>query len=486
MKDRLDPALVRLAAVLMTGVMAVVFDTTIVNVALDTLGRDLRAPVATIQWVTTGYLLALGIAVPVTGWLLSRLGGKRLWMISQVVFLLGSLGSSLSWNASSLIGFRVVQGIGGGLMLPVMMTLIVQAANGRSLGSVTSFISMPVLLGPVLGPLIGGLIVSDLSWRWIFWINVPFGLASLALAWRLMPSGKPATAPKLDALGLLLLSPGLAATIFGLSKVGAEGGFGHADVLVPLIGGVGLIAAFTIRALRMHGEALVDVRLFRVSTLSVSTALQFLSGFVLYGAMLLLPLYFQQVRGQDALHAGLLLVPQGIGVLLSRSLAGRLTDRIGPRWVAFVGLLVVALGTIPFTHVGTGTNEWLIAAALVVRGIGLGAVTIPITASAYSGLARSDVPHASIITRTAQQIGGSFGTAILAVILQTEVTAHGGASLAAKTAAFDATFWWAVGFTVAAVLLTLALPSAGKIATPSEPTAEPPANPTPAQVTASA
>ncbi|HEY1486898.1 MAG TPA: MFS transporter, partial [Micromonosporaceae bacterium] len=174
MKQRLDPALIKLAVVLMTGVMAVVFDTTIVNVALDTLGRDLHASVATIQWVATAYLLALGIAVPVTGWLLERLGGKRLWMIALTVFLLGSIGSSLAWSASSLIAFRVVQGIGGGLMLPVMMTLIVQAAGGRSLGSVTALISFPVLLGPVLGPVLGGLIVNDLSWRWIFWVNVPF------------------------------------------------------------------------------------------------------------------------------------------------------------------------------------------------------------------------------------------------------------------------------------------------------------------------
>ncbi|HEY1486213.1 MAG TPA: MFS transporter, partial [Micromonosporaceae bacterium] len=230
-------------------------------------------------------------------------------------------------------------------------------------------------------------------------------------------------------------------------------------VLVPLIVGVLLTTAFTVRAARLRTEPLVDVRLFRVRSFAASTALLFLSGFVLYGAMLLLPLYFQQVRGQDALAAGLLLAPQGIGVLLSRNLSGKLTDRIGSRWVAFVGLLVVAIGTLPFTRVGVTTNEWLLVAALVVRGIGLGAVMIPVMAGAYQGLAKTQIPHASIITRTAQQVGGSFGTAILAVILQSQLTSHAAGGLAGRAHAFDTTFWWSVAFTLLAVGLALMLPT---------------------------
>ncbi|MEV5410497.1 MDR family MFS transporter [Thermopolyspora sp. NPDC052614] len=457
--QRLDPAFIRLAIVLLTGLLAVVFDTTIVNIALDTLGRDLHVPVSTIQWATTGYLLALGIVVPVTGWLLDRFGGKNVWMFALAVFLAGSVGASLAANAPVLIAFRIVQGIGGGLMLPVMQTLLVQAAGGRSLGRATAVISLPVVLGPVLGPVLGGLIVQHLTWRWIFWVNVPFCLVGLLLAWRMMPPGRADRTATLDAAGLALLAPGIAAVIFGLSRAGDTAGFAQAEVLVPLIAGVAIIAAFSVRALTMRGEPLIDLRLFRFPSFTASSALMFLNGFVLYGAMLLVPLYFQQVRAHGAIAAGLLIGAQGIGVLLSRTTAGLLTDRFGGRWITFTGLLIVALGTLPFAQAGAATSEWWLAAALVVRGIGLGAVTVPVMASAYEGLDHGQIPHASIITRTAQQIGGSFGTAVLAVILDRELAARAAQGPAGAALAFDHAFWWSIGFTALALVITLWLPN---------------------------
>ncbi|MEV4623116.1 MDR family MFS transporter [Asanoa sp. NPDC049573] len=448
---RLDPAFVRQALVLLTGVLAVVFDTTIVNVALDTLGRDLHASIATVQWVTTGYLLALAIVVPVTGWLLDLLGAKPLWISALAVFLAGSVGASLAWNVGSLITFRVVQGVGGGIMLPVMTTLLMRSLGGRSIGSATAVIAMPVLLGPILGPVAGGLIVTHLSWRWIFWVNVPLCVLGLVLAWFLMTPSRPERRSRLDGWGLALLSPGIAAIVFGLARVGAEDGFGHPSVFLPLLAGAMLVVAFTIRA--WHDQnPLVDVRLFRLGSFTTSNALLFLSGFALYGAMLLVPLYFQQVRGQSALAAGLLLAPQGIGVLLSRGVAGKLTDRIGARWIVFTGLLVVMLATIPFALAGDDAAEWPLILALVVRGVGLGAVTIPVMATAYAGLDRAAVPHASIITRTVQQIGGSFGTAVLAVVLQRAIVSHPG------DRAFDIAFWWSTAFTAIAVVIALGLP----------------------------
>ena len=450
---KLDPAFVKLALVLLTGVLAVVLDTTIVNVALDTLGRDLHVPVSTIQWVTTGYLLALGVAVPVTGWLTDRFGGKRIWLAALTLFLLGSIGSSLAGDAPTLIACRVVQGVGGGLMLPVMTTLLVQATGGRNLGTATAFISLPALLGPILGPFAGGLIVQHLSWRWIFWVNVPFCVAGLLLAWRLMPAFPGSGRARLDAVGLALASPGIAAVVFGLARVGAEGGFGHPSVLVPILLGLALLVVFTVRARSLGGRALVDVRLFRLSSFGAATGLLFLSGFALYGALLLVPLYFQQVRGFSPVSAGLFIAAQGVGILGSRSLAGRLTDRIGTRWVAFTGLAVVAAATVPFALATATTDRWWLTAVLVVRGLGLGAVTIPVMAAAYYGLERTEVPHASILTRTAQQIGGSFGTAVLAVVLEHYATTR------ALPDAFDIAFWWSIAFTAAALLLALLLPA---------------------------
>ncbi|MFI6078590.1 MDR family MFS transporter [Actinoplanes sp. NPDC051343] len=440
-----DVSFRRLSFVLLTGVLAVVFDTTIVNVALDTLGRDLHVTVGTIQWVTTGYLLALGVAVPVTGWLTDRLGGKRVWIAALFLFLAGSIGASLAGNAGALIGCRVVQGLGGGLMLPVMTTLIVQATGGRMLGRATALISFPALLGPILGPFAGGLIVQHLSWRWIFWVNVPFCVAGLLLAWRLLPAFPGTGRARLDLPGLALALPGIAAVVYGLSRFPSS--------YLPLALGAALLTAFTLRARRIGEAALVDVRLFRLRSFTGSVLLLFLSGFALYGALLLVPLYFQQVRGYGPLAAGLFIAAQGVGVLGSRSLAGRLTDRIGARWVAFAGLAVVAAATVPFAVAGATTGEWWLTGVLVVRGLGLGAVTIPVMAAAYQGLERTEVPHASILTRTAQQIGGSFGTAVLAVVLQHYATSH------PLTTAFDIAFWWSIVCTVAALLLSLLLPA---------------------------
>jgi MFS family permease len=226
-------------------------------------------------------------------------------------------------------------------------------------------------------------------------------------------------------------------------------------VIIPMLAGVALLAAFTVYALR-RARPLVDIRLLARRPVASASAVLFFSGFALYGAMLLLPLYYQEVRGASALTAGIMLVPQGIGTLLSRSAAGRLTDKIGARPVAVGGFAIVALATIPFAFAGAHASGWLLALALVVRGFGLGAVTIPVMAVAYLGLDRQQIAHSSVLTRTTQQIGGSFGTAVLAVILESAVTGHGGN----LPAAFGIAFWWSAGFSLVAVLLSCWLPGA--------------------------
>ena len=458
--EKLDPKVVKTALILIVGAMAVIFDTTIVSVALRTLAAKLDTSVATIQWVTTGYLLALAIAVPLSAWGLKRFGGKRLWLAALTVFLIGSIGSSLAWNVGSLIAWRVVQGAGGGIMFPLLTTLIMQAAGGRALGRTVTIIALPALLGPILGPLIGGAILTHLSWRFMFWVNVPFCAAGLILAARFMPADKPGPGTprsRLDLAGLALLAPGVAAVILGLSNAGSADGFAHPDVIVPLAIGVALTAAFTAHALRLagrHGQPLVDVRVLARRPVASASAVLFFSGFSLYGAMLLLPLYYQEVRGVSPLTAGIMLVPQGVGALLSRGLAGRLTDKIGARPVAVAGFLIVAASTVPFALAGPHTSAWLLALCLVIRGFGLGAVTIPVMAVAFLGLDKQQIAHSSVVTRIAQQLGGSFGTAVLAVVLSGAITARYG-NLAIG---FDIAFWWATGFSALAVLLSLWLP----------------------------
>jgi len=450
----LDPHVVRIALAVIAGGIAVIFDTTIVSVALRQLATHLDTTVSTIQWVSTGYLLAMFLAIPATGWLQARLGGKRLWLIALGVFLLGSVLCAGAWDAPSLIAFRVLQGLGGGVMMPLMSTLIMQAAHGQPLGRLMAVVGLPVALGPIFGPVLGGVILNWLDWRWLFLVNVPICAVGATLAVRILPDDRPTPGlrPALDVIGLLLVSPGVLGVIYGLSNVSKDGGLDRTDVWLPVVLGAVLVAGFVLWAVRRGARALIDVRLFRHRALSVSSLLMFLMGFTLYGAMLLLPLFWQELRGHDALGAGLLLIPQGVGNLLSRSLGGRATDEIGPRAVAMAGFAVVALATVPFAFADADTNIVWLLAVLVVRGAGLGLVLTPLMSVAYVGLERSEVPDASIVTRIAQQLGGSFGTAVLAVILES----------AAKTgplaSAFDHAFWWATGFTVAATALAVVLP----------------------------
>ena len=348
--ERLGPAFVKLAAILLVGFIAPVLDLTIVNVAIATIGRDLQASVATVQWVMSAFLLAFAMVIPISGWAMRRFGGKRLWLASLGLFLAGSVLCALSWNMDSLIAFRVVQGAAAGLMLPVFQNLIVEATGGRALGRAMALATLPALIGPMLGPVVGGLIIGHLSWHWIFWVNVPFAVAGLILAWRSLPADRRGKAQRLDVLGLVLLSPAVAALIYGLTEVATKGGFAHSAVLVSLAIGLALLAAFVFHALHTSHEPLIDLRLFLRRSFSASTSLLFLSGFAVYGGMLLMPLYFQQLRGQSALMAGLLLAPQGVGVLLTRGLAGRLTDRMGARPIVLVGLALTVAGTFAYTQ----------------------------------------------------------------------------------------------------------------------------------------
>jgi EmrB/QacA subfamily drug resistance transporter len=463
---RIDPAVWRTVWTVLVGGLAVLFDTTIVAVALHTLAGDLHASVATIQWVSTGYLLALGVTVPIAGWAQRAVGAKRLWLVALTLFLAGSVLSSLAWSAGSLIAFRVVQGVGGGLLMPLMSTMVMQAAGGRALGRIMAVVSLPAVLGPILGPVVGGLILAHLHWSWMFWVNVPFCVVGLVLAVLFLPSDGPVRRAPLDVVGFALMAPGLVGVLWGLSNTSGPGAFARTDVVVPLVAGLVLLAAFVTWALRRRGRALIDLVLLRHRALASSSLLLFLSGLTLYGAMLLMPLYFQELRRASVLEAGLLLVPQGLGTLASRSLAGRLSDTVSARVLAVSGFAVVLLGTLPFALADARTSVWLLMAGLFVRGLGLGVVVVPLMAAGFRGLERDEVPDASIVTRIAQQVGGSFGTAVLAVVLAGAATTAG----PAPVAAFQQSFWWAIGFTALGAVVSFTLPGRPGATTGAAPT----------------
>ncbi len=466
-RERMDPAVIKLIVVLLLGAIPSLLDTSIVNVAINTIGRDLHTSVSTIQWVITGYLLSFAMVIPLSGWALARFGGRTVWTFSLALFMVGSIACGAAWNIGSLIAFRVVQGVGGGMMTPLITTLLVQAVGTSKIGRLMSAISLPIVVVPIFGPVIAGLIISNISWRWIFYVNVPICLVGLVLAWRELPGGRPqgsgGAGSRIDVVGLALLPPALVALLYGLAEVAAVGGFDHDGVIIPLIAGIVLLAAYCVHALRTSATPMVDLKLFRSRTFTGASTLLFLAGLSIYGAMLLLPLYFQVVRHDSALVAGLLMVPQGIGSIAPRTLAGRLTDSIGPRLVVLAGIVLAAAGTVPFALAGLHTNYWLLGAALVVRGAGLGLATIAVMAGAFQGLSREQVPHASSATRILQFVGGSFGAAILvALILDHYAAAHAAAGAAGLATAFGATFWWCTGFTALALMPALLLAGRAK------------------------
>jgi len=452
----LDPQLKRSIVAVLVGASAVIFDSTILSVAIPTLATEFDAPLDSIQWVVTGYLLAMFAVIPVTGWAQARFGGKRLWLMALTVFTLGSALCGLAWDAPSLIAFRALQGLGGGVIIPLMATILMQGAGGRSVGRLMAVVGLPMALGPILGPVIGGLVLHVADWPWMFWLNLPLGVAGFVLARRMLPADPPTTRPRLDAFGLVLATVGVVSLIFGLSNVAGDGGFGHLDVLVPGAVGLALCGAYVVHALRCGPGALIDLALLRHRPLAMATLVSFMAGLAMYGAMFILPLFYQVLRGSDALATGLLLIPQGVGALASRSTAGRLTDTIGARWVVVGGFAVMTAGTVPFALADASTSAWLLGVVLLVRGAGLGAVFMPLMASAYVGLAHDEIPHASIVTRVAQQVGGSFGIAVIAVILQRQTAASTSAGQAAE--AFGTTFWWAVGLMVIGLASAMLLP----------------------------
>ena len=372
----IDSQLRALSIVVVLGTIMSIFDTTIVNVAIDTLGRKFHTTLATIQWVSTAYLLSLAIVIPLTGWAIERFGAKRMYLISLTLFLIGSALCGRAWSAGSLIAFRVLQGLGGGMILPIGQTILARAAGPQRIGRVMSVVGIPMLLGPVLGPALGGLIIDNFSWRWIFYVNIPIGLLALVMAGRTLKSDATGTAGKLDIVGLSLLSPGLAGIVYGLSEAGSSGGFGESRVLVGLTVGILLMVAFVWHALHTAAP-LIELRLFRNRGFSAAGVTSFILGGTVFGAMFLLPLILPGGPRAERAVGRLADGSAGARAMIAMPIAGRITDRVGAYRIVPFGVTILVIGTLAYTQVTTSSSELLLAGALFIRGLGLGMSMMP-------------------------------------------------------------------------------------------------------------
>ncbi len=452
---RIDRSLLALMGVLLVGASVALLDTTIVAVAIADLTRAFDTTVQAAQWATTAYLLAMAAAIPMMGWLTDRWGARRVWLVTLWLFLVGSILCGLAWSIESLIAFRVVQGLGGGLILPLVQAMLARAAGPRRMGRVMGLIGIPGQLAPILGPVLGGIILGSLGWRWIFLVNVPLCLLAVALAYRHLHPVDVRRPAGLDWIGALLMVPATVAILAGLSLIGDL----SAVPIVLLAGGAVLLAGFVLHARRRGDRALLDLRLFRYRSFSVATVMMFLSGMCLYGPMLLLPLFYQQARGLPVAEVGWMLAPQGLGLMAGLWVAGRYADWAGPRIVALTGTVLAGAGLGVFVFAG-GASLAVLSAGLVALGAGLGGIGVAVSATSYRDVEPVSIPRATSLLNVIQRIGASFGTVVVALILHRQLAAlHTPASESGIEAAFAHTFAWTLGVLGVALVIVLLLPA---------------------------
>ena len=410
--DELHPLIWKITAVAVIGSFMSNLDATIVNVSLSSLATALHSSLNKIQWVTTGYLLALALMLPLSGWLVDRIGAKALYLGCFSAFTLSSALCGFAWSTDSLIAFRIFQGMSGGLLAPLAQMMMARAA-GKQMARVMGYATLPILLGPILGPILAGLIIQHATWNWLFFINVPVGVVAIALAWNFLPSDREDTKRRdLDLLGLALLSPGLALLLYSLDHI--REAIGKALLMIA----TSLLVSFILVALRKGPRALIDLHLFKSKTFSVAAGSQFLSNGAMYAGQMLVPYYLIRGCGLSPTTTGWMLAPLGLGMFCALPLMGFLTEKFGIRKVSGGGACLALVGTLPFVYMSKfGLMTPLLDASLFVRGAGLGAISVPAVSAAYHAIKKEDLPTATTSLNILQRIGAPTLTTICATFL---------------------------------------------------------------------
>ena len=410
------------AIVFLFGLFMDLLDMTIVNVALPTFAKDFNASTTTIEWVVTAYLLSLGVFIPLSGWAGDKFGTKRTFMFALSVFTLGSLLCSVAWDIEPLIAFRVLQGIGGGMLTPVGTAMVFRAFPPAERAQAAALLAIPTTVAPASGPVLGGYLVEYQSWHWIFFINIPIGLAGLLVAALLLREDKQVKPGRLDVPGFLLSATGLASLLYALAEAGSRG-FDDPRVLASGLPGLALLAIFSIVELRTE-EPMIDIRLLRDKLFRAANAVQFVAFAGFAGALFLLPLLLQAEMGLTPLESGLTTFPQAIGVAMMVQPAGRLYRRVGPRRLLMIGTIGGALTTVAFLLVDLETSRWWIQLIMLARGWSFAFVMVPMQAVAFATISSEATGRASAIFNASRQVAASFGVALLGTVLTNRLTHH--------------------------------------------------------------
>ncbi|HEU4567671.1 MAG TPA: DHA2 family efflux MFS transporter permease subunit [Marmoricola sp.] len=419
--DKLDAAVLKVAGVVVLGAIMSILDITVVNVALPTFQNafgthDSPVSYAHVAWTVTAYTLALATVIPLSGWAADRFGTKRLYMLAILLFTLGSALCSTASTIGMLIGFRVLQGLGGGMLMPLGMTIMTRAAGPKRMGRLMAVLGVPMLLGPILGPILGGWLIEIASWHWIFLVNVPLGVIALVYAWLVLAKDAPEPSESFDFLGMALMSPGLALFLYGVSSIPGEGTAAAPKVWATMLAGAVLMALFVLHSFRPE-HPLIDLRLFRNRNLTLTVITMFLFAGAFFGGLLLVPTYFQEVRGESTLQAGLLVAPQGIGAMLTMPIAGTLADKLPIGRIVPVGIAVILVGLLGLTQVGPDTSYAFLIGSLFVMGLGMGGTMMPLFTAALKVLRPHEVARGSTLLNITQQVASSCGVALMSVLL---------------------------------------------------------------------
>jgi EmrB/QacA subfamily drug resistance transporter len=428
-----------------------ILDTTIVNVAIPALGRELHTENA--EWVVLGYTLSLAVWIPTSGWLGDRFGTKRIFLFALMAFTAGSLLCGAAQSIGQLIAFRVLQGVGGGMLTPVGLAMLFRAFPPAERARAATLIMIPTLAAPALGPVLGGLIVTNISWRWIFLVNVPIGLVALWFGWRHLQEHRHPASGRFDIAGFILSGSALALIVYTLSE-GPHSGW--TSPLVITCGTIGVIAAVVMTVVELRiPSPMLDLRLLHNRMFRQCNIVSLFSIASFLGVTFVMPLYLQLLRGMTPLSSGLTTFPQAFGIMVSSQLAGRFYSRIGPRRLMTGGFISAALTIALYTTLDLHTSLWLIRSLMFGRGLCMGFAFVPMQAASYATIEPSQNGRASSIFSTQRQVGVSIGVAIMASVLAAHMslsrvpgTAEVGRALTGVRLAFGV----AVGFAVIAAV----------------------------------